>query len=217
MVRTVGGPDRLVHLVALPVSEPLSVVSALCGALLIPGQVQTVERGTGVPCSMCLIHRVAGQPVTVPEGLTPGGAMPLARRATPLGYAALEWPVTVRGDQVLLALGIEMVALVMPTPLAEQAVVLLASRARPAPVLSYPDMPGRRIVLAAEPFGVELPWPAQVSTTTGQLPLPPTRTPAGPVTWAHLPDGHALGFCREIDLFSAVRSLTQPVPEKPCT
>lgn len=207
-VRMVGEHRGPVHLAALPTLGPPGVVAALCGALLASGRIEIVDPGTGVPCTTCLIHRaVTEQPVTPPAGQAPGGPMALARRATPQGYAALGWPVTVRGNQVLLTVGTELVALIMPTVLADQATVLLTAKARPAPVLAHPQIPGQLIVLAAEPFGVDLPWPSQIRSVTGHLPLPPTRTPAGPVTWAHLPDGHALGFCREIDLFGVIHTL----------
>lgn len=213
-VRPVGGPDRSVHLVALPTAERLSVVSALCGALMLPGRVQAVGVGTGVPCSLCLIHRVAEQPVTMPGELAPGGPMAVTKRATPQGYAALGWPITVREDQVLLEVGTELIALVMPIALAEGVAVLLAARERPVPVLAHPHAPEHRIVLAAEPYGVQLPWPTGVHAVTGHLPLPPTVTPEGAITWIHLPDGHALTFGREIDLAGALRTLTQPTPPR---
>lgn len=215
-VRAVGEQRASVHLAPLPTPGPPGAITTLCGALLASGRIEIVDPGTGVPCSKCLIYQVnREQPVTPPAGHAPGGPMALARRATPQGYAALGWPVTVRGDQVLLNVGTEPVALIMPSVLADQATVLLAAQARPAPVLTHPDMPGQRIVLVAEPFGVDLPWPASIRPITAHLPLPPTVTPAGPVTWAHLPDGHALGFCREIDLLGVVHTLTQPVLQRP--
>lgn len=215
-VRAVGEHRRPVHLAALPAPGPPGAITTLCGALLASGRIEIVDPGIGVPCTTCLIYQAdREQPVTPPAGHAPGGPMAVARRATAQGYAALGWPVTVRGNQVLLNVGTELIALIMPSVLADQATVLLTAQARPAPVLTHPDLPGQRIMLAAERFGVDLPWPAQIRPMTGHLPLPPTVTPAGPVSWAHLPDGHALGFCREIDLFGAVRTLTQPVLEKP--
>jgi len=100
------------------------------------------------------------------------------------------------------------------TALAERVTALLAARERPVPVLAHPHAPGHRIVLATEPFGVELPWPTQVYVVTGQLPLPPTVFSDGPITWTPLPDGHALTFGREIDLASALRTLTRSVPDE---
>ncbi|MGH3932520.1 MAG: hypothetical protein ACRDTF_21385 [Pseudonocardiaceae bacterium] len=211
--RTVGEHCGPVHLAALATpGPPPGAVATLCGAMLASGRIEIVEPGTGVPCTTCLIHQADTElPVTPPDGQAPGGPMAPARRATPPGYAALGWPVTVRGNQVLLAVGTELVALIMPTVLADQATVLLTAKARPAPILAHPQVPDQRIVLAAEPFGVRLRWPTQIRSVAGHLPLPPTRTPAGPVTWTHLPDGHALGFCREIDLFGVVYTLTRPV------
>lgn len=214
-VRTVGEHRGQVHLAVVSTAEPPNAVATLCGALLASGRIEVVDPGTGVPCTICLIHQAdAEQPITPPAGWAVGGPMALARRATPQGYAALGWPVAARGNQVLLAVGTELVALIMPAVLADQATVLLTAKARPAPVLAYPQLPGQRIVLAAEPFSIDLPWPSQIRIVAGHLPLPPTRTPAGPVSWAHLPDGHALGFCREIDLFGVVRTLATSVFEE---
>ncbi|MGH3904552.1 MAG: hypothetical protein ACRDTE_10230 [Pseudonocardiaceae bacterium] len=54
-----------------------------------------------------------------------------------------------------------------------------------------------------------------VRTATGPVPLPPTLTATGPVTWVHLPDCHALGSCREIDIYGALHTLAQRQPG-PC-
>lgn len=62
------------------------------------------------------------------------------------------------------------------------------------------------IVLAGEPYGVVLAWPSEVHRASGSLPLPPTTTPHGPITWVHPPPSNALQLCREIDVFGAVRT-----------
>lgn len=74
-------------------------------------------------------------------------------------------------------------------------------------MLAHPHAPAHWIVLTGEPFGVPLPWPDEIRTVTGHLPLPPTHTPTGPITWVRLPYDHTLGSCREINLFDAVHTL----------
>jgi hypothetical protein len=61
---------------------------------------------------------------------------------------------------------------------------------------------------AAQPYGLALPWPPGVHRVSGAVALPPTGTPHGPVSWVCPPaDGHPLGLCREIEMFSALQSL----------
>lgn len=211
---TAGHTGRAVHLAVLPAQSASGPISTLCGALLNLEKIETAELGSGMPCSMCLILRAATEKPVSPVGELPvPGATPIHRRASPEGYAALGWPVTVRGDQVLLTLDGDVTALVLPTTLAVQTMQVLIGHARPAPILTHPDAPERRILIACEPYGIPLPWPDEVQVVTGQLPLPPTVTPRGVVAWTHLPDGHPLTFCREIDLLGAVhtarRSLAQ--------
>jgi hypothetical protein len=175
-------------------------------------QIEVADLGSGMPCSMCLILRAATeQPVTPVGELSLTGPTPIHRRASPEGYAALGWPVTVRGDQVLLTLNGDVTALILPVSLAEQVAHVLIAQARPAPALTHPDAPEHRILIAGEPYGIPLPWPDEVRVATGHLPLPPTVTPRGTVTWAHLPDGHPLSFCREIDLLGAVHTTLRPL------
>lgn len=209
---TVEDTDRPVHLAVLSARPMLGMISTLCGAMLTLEPVETADLGVSMACISCVMLRATTErPVTSVGALPPGGPTPIRRRASPEGYAALGWPITVRGDQVLLTLGGDVSALVLPTTLAEQTVEILAGRARPAPVLANPYAPEHRILITGESFGIPLPWPDEVHAATGQLPLPPTVTPRGAVTWAHLPDGHALSFCREIDVCDAIRTALQPI------
>ncbi|MGH8920652.1 MAG: hypothetical protein ACRD0H_20350 [Actinomycetes bacterium] len=121
-------------------------------------------------------------------------------------YQVWGWPVTVCGDQVLLTVGVEVTALVLPAGLAEAVTAILASRDRRAPVLVNPDAPKDRVLLAGEPYGVALPWPTRVRIVTGTLPLPPSATPSGPVRWQRRPTTPDLTECREIDIFGAVHT-----------
>jgi hypothetical protein len=175
-------------------------------------QTEVADQGSGVPCSMCLILRAAAEKPVTPVGELPlAGSTPIHRRASPEGYAALGWPVPVRANQVLLTLNGDVTGLILPVSLAEQVAHILIAQARPAPVLTHPDAPEHRILIAGEPYGIPLPWPDEIQAATGNLPLPPTVTPRGAVTWVHLPDGHPLSFCWEIDLLGAVHNALRPV------
>lgn len=137
-----GHTGRAVHLAVLPARSATGPISTLCGALLAREQIEAADVGSGVPCSLCLILRAATEKPVAPVGeLPPAGPTPAHRRASREGYAALGWPVTVRGDQILLTLDGDVTALILPTTLAEQAMQVLITRARPAPVLTHPDAP----------------------------------------------------------------------------
>lgn len=122
-------------------------------------------------------------------------------------YLDWGWPVTVSGDGVLLGLGAEVVAIALPAELADAVVAVLDARRCPVPVLIDARAPGHRVLLAGEAFGVRLPWPAGAGFLTGWVPLPPSATPLGPVTWQRPPVGPDLRACREIDIFGAVQTV----------
>jgi hypothetical protein len=199
---TVGEMARTVHLVVLPRSapQPDAVLTAFCGALLRPEQIETVTPGEGMPCTMCVVHRVAGSPPPDPPApagqITPG--MPPATAAAT--YRHWGWPATQRGNQVHLTLGRRAVALLVPVSLAAEAAALLAARRCPPAVLAHPDAPEHRVLLAGQPFGVPLNWPQDVHRITASVLLPPSTTPHGPVSWVHSPHPQALTLTREIDL-----------------
>ena len=69
-----------------------------------------------------------------------------------------------------------------------------------------------RVLLAGERYGVALPWPPGVHRASGTLPLPPTKTAGGPVTWVHPPEADALRLCREVDVFGALRTALRDPP-----
>jgi len=168
------------------------VVETLCGVSLAAGQIETVAPGVGVPCDQCVLQRDSVEPRPAPSAKT---------------YRAWGWPVTVRGDQVLLTLGVEVTALVLPEGLTEAVTAILTGRDRQVPVLIDPRNPEERVLLAGEPYGMALPWPVRVRILTGTLPLPPSATPRGPVRWRHRPSTPELAGCREIDVFSAVHTM----------
>lgn len=209
----VGDTLRMVHVVPLPLVGEAGVAGvALCGALLCPDEVETVRPGQGMPCSLCLIsHISAGTSPTLaatPRTTDPSEVISSDTRplAAAVGYRVWGWPVVLRGDQVWLNLEPDTVALSIPIPLAERVIAILNQRRCPPLVLVSPDTPELRVLLAGERYGVALPWPPGVCRSTGTVPLPPTMTPRGLVTWMHPPEQDALALCREVDVFAALRT-----------
>ncbi len=200
-----------VHLIPLPMQAAAGEVGALCGALLSPQKLETVEPGQGMPCSMCVLqHAATIQPSSIEP---PETAMPqqttLATHPDKNAYRTLGWPVHLQGDQVVLSLGHWATALVIPIVLAEAITPILIALDRPAPVMLHPDIPGCGVVIAGEPYGVPLPWPEAVQVITKTVMLPPSWTPLGPVRWYSQAPIHPLTVCREIDVFAAMRTAGQ--------
>ncbi|MGH3815123.1 MAG: hypothetical protein ACRDUV_22205, partial [Pseudonocardiaceae bacterium] len=198
-----------VHLLPLPVHAADSAAGALCGALLSPQNLETVEPGQGTPCSMCVRQQAA----TIQAPTTEEAAAPqLAGPSTGLdgtAYCALGWPVRLQDEHVVLPLGHCATAQIVPMDLVEAITPILTALDRPAPVMLHPDAPGCGVVIAGEPYGVPLPWPDAVQVVTGMLALPPSETPHGPVRWYGQAPAHPLATCREIDIFAAVRTAGQ--------
>lgn len=179
-----GEAGRSVHLVSVPRdAEESGVMGALCGVSLVADQIETVAPRVGMPCARCLLHRDS------------------------TAYRRWGWPVTVRGNQVLLTLGFEASALVLPDGLAEAVTAVLTGRDHPTPALVNPGAPQDWVLVVGEPYGIALPWPPTVRPLTGTLPLPPSITSLGPIVWRRAPATPELAECREIDLFSAVRTV----------
>lgn len=65
-------------------------------------------------------------------------------------------------------------------------------------------MPEHWVILGSRCPDMALPWPRYVHQSTDPLPLPPTTTTRGPVTWAHPPQADALYLCREFEVFAAL-------------
>lgn len=128
-------------------------------------------------------------------------------------YLDCGWPVTVRANRVLLAVGAEVIAIALPAGLTDAVVAILDDRHCPAPVLTDPGAPTNQVLLACEPFGAPLPWPTGTYLVSGMVALPPSTTPHGPVTWQRAPEEPELPICREIDIFGAVcTTLRAPDP-----
>lgn len=155
-----------VHLVPLPVRTAVGAVGAFCGTLLSLPKLEAVESGQGVPCSMCVRQHSAT--TQAPRSET--------------DYSSLDWPVQLHGDQLVLPLGHCATAHIVPMDLVAAITPILAALDRPVPVLIHPDAPGCGLVIAGEPYGVPLPWPATVQVVSGMLPLPPARPHTGRCT-----------------------------------
>ncbi len=96
--RGCGEAGRVVHVVPLSDGTGTSgLLGALCGTLLAGEEVETVEPGVGVPCTGCLLYRDA---MALPPSVS--------------SYREWGWPVRSSADQVLLDLGGECTAVVLP-------------------------------------------------------------------------------------------------------
>lgn len=126
-------------------------------------------------------------------------------------YQAWGWPVTRHGHQVQLTLHPDTVALSIPVLLAAQVTGIL-HRDRPPLTLIHPEAPEHWVILAGGRPEVALPWPRCVHQNTTTLPLPPTMTAHGPITWVHPPHADALHQCREFEIFAALRTALRDPP-----
>ncbi|HWR47405.1 MAG TPA: hypothetical protein VN327_07315 [Pseudonocardiaceae bacterium] len=208
-----GRTGRIVHLVPLPPrGETGTTGVAMCGALLCRDLVETVAPGDGMPCLLCAVNHASSAPApatTSPTDATTVGSGP---RGAAVAYRAWGWPVTLRGEQVWLNLEPDTVALIIPLPLAERVTTILNQRRCPPLALAHPDAPEHWVLLAGQRHAVALPWPRSVHWTTGALPLPPTMTPRGPITWTYPPEADALQHCREFEVFAALRTTMRDPP-----
>jgi hypothetical protein len=133
-VRHRGGPAdqgaRAVHLVALPVRPGVGAVGALCGALLPVANIETLEPGEGMPCTMCLLYRTRTRP---------SEQAPAAE------------------DRRLLTLGGTTTALLIPLDLVGRVQAILAARSCPVPILIHPDAPEHRVFVTGDPTASRCP------------------------------------------------------------
>lgn len=210
--------QRVVHLAPLPVEET-GMLSALCGMVLARSSCEVVTPGHGAPCDGCLASHLTLDPSVfddVPSAERTGH--PSADIASPgvglrdaaVTYGGWGWPVVLRREQLWLGLGRDAVALMVPTALAGHVTELLTTRRCPPAVLKHPDAAEHRVLLAGERYGVALPWPVGVHRITSGVLLPPTVSPRGPLTWVHPPGPESMQRCREIDVLTALRALSDP-------
>lgn len=195
---------RTVHVVALPSDGQADALTAGCGAILIPRDLEIVAPGEGMPCTSCVLHCVMD--ATAIEEPPGNGADPAESVPTGTTYQEWGWPVTQERDQLHLNLDHAVSAVMIPTPHCGEVIPILAQRRCLPPVLAHPYAPEHHIVLTGEQYGMQLPWPEEVHQITGTLLLPPTPTPRGPVSWIISPHRDSLRLCREIDLFTALRA-----------
>lgn len=204
----VGEAARAVHVIALPTIDQAGAVSALCGAVLMFDDVETVAPGTGMPCPACIVIHMSG---TTPDEALPVGDLASADApalvASGLAYHEWGWPVTRHHNQVRLSLHSTVSALAIPIPLSTEVTQILTQRQCAPAVLVHPDTPEHHIVATGENHEVPLPWPSPVRRVTGALLLPPAVIPRGPITWYQPPREHSLRLCREIDVFIALRTV----------
>jgi hypothetical protein len=110
---------RTVHVARLPTDGQAGVVGALCGAVLMLHDMQTVIPGEVMPCTICVLTLVTSTP-TIGKPLTdnPDNAgTGLAAGGIGIAYQRWGGPVTLHGDQVRLNLYRDVWALTMPIPL----------------------------------------------------------------------------------------------------
>lgn len=201
-----GETSRTVHVVALPTVVRTDVVSALCGAVLMPSGLEAVAPGEGMPCIACILHCVTQAEEAPSSG--PDHADPARAAPTGITYRQWGWPVTLHQSQVRLSLGDTVSAVMIPARLGIGIIPVLTQRRCAPSVLAHPYLPHHHIVLTGEKYGVPLPWPDRVHQVTGVL-LPPTATLRGPIAWITAPHPDSLQLCREIDLFTALRGKRQ--------
>lgn len=212
-----GETARVVHVIALPTIDRAGAVGALCGAVLMLDDVETVAPGTGMPCPACIIIHMSG---TTPDeappvvGLDSVDASALV--ASGLAYREWGWPVTRHRAEMRLSLHSTVSALAIPTAVSAEVTQILTQRRCAPAVLAHPDTPEYHIMVTGENHEVALPWPSPVRRVTGVLLLPPAVIPRGPITWYQPPREHSLRLCREIDVFVALRTvLRDPRPGGP--
>lgn len=209
----VGETARTVHVVPLLPGGQTGVVGALCGAVLMLPDMETVIPGAGMPCTLCILTLGRSTPALgEPPAGSPTEDAGTRLVAGGLAYQEWGWPVTLHGDQVQLSLCHEVSAWAMPVPLCTKVTRILTDRSCAPAALAHPDAPEHRIILTGDCYGVRLPWPHDVHQVTGVLLLPPTVTPHGPITWTQPPQEDSLRGCREIDLFGALRTARRDSP-----
>ncbi len=201
-----GQTTRAVHLVPILDRHVAGTVGTLCGAVLSLEDIETVNSGQGMPCTMCILHHVtATAPAVVPPVDSPDSDG--AGLISGVAYQEWAWPVTQHRDQIRLRLDCDVSAIAIPILLATEVLPLLTARHCDPAVLAHPYTPEHHLILTGERLPAPLPWPPGVHQITGTLALPPTMTPRGPITWIRSPHQDSLHLSREIDVFGALRAV----------
>jgi hypothetical protein len=201
-----GQTARAVHLVPMPDGAVAGTVGTLCGALLGLEEIETVNFGQGLPCTMCVLHQVSvTAPVVEPPVDSPDSEG--AGLINGVAYQAWGWPVIQHRDQTRLRLDCNVSAIAIPILLSTELTQILIERHCDPAVLAHPYTPEHHLILTGERFGTPLPWPPGVHQVIGVLMLPPTMTPRGPMTWIQPPHQDSLHLSREIDVFAALRTI----------
>lgn len=191
-----------VHLVRAPDECEASVILALCGDLLCPGEIEMVGLGTGLPCMACLASRA----IAIGSSAVDYEGRDAEIAGGPL-YSGWGWPVTQQRDLIQLSLDRDASAIAIPLPLSVEVTRVLTARHCAPAVLAHPYAPEHQMVLTGEKFGAALPWPPGVYQVSGSVMLPPTMTVGGPITWVQPPSKDSLRLAREIDVFGALRTV----------
>jgi hypothetical protein len=201
-----GQTTHAVHLAPLPDRHLAGTVGTLCGALLSLEDIEIVNSGQGMPCTMCILNQVtATAPAVVPPVDSPDSDDAVFING--VAYQAWAWPVTRHRDQIRLRLDCDVSAIAIPILLATEVLPLLTARHCDPAVLAHPYTPEHHLILTGERFPAPLPWPPGAHQITGTLLLPPTMTPRGPITWIRSPHQDSLHLSREIDVFGALRAV----------
>ena len=199
-----GQTSRAVHLVPMPDAHVAGTVGTLCGALLSVEKIEALSPGQGMPCTMCALHQINAPAAEPPAGSPDNEGTRLINGDV---YQAWGWPVIQHRDQIRLSLDCDVSAIEVPVLLSAELTQILTERHCAPAVLARPYAPEHHLILTGERFGVALPWPPGVQQVTGDVILPPTMTPRGPITWVQPPHQNLLHFSREIDVFSALHTV----------
>ena len=87
---TAGQVTRTVHVVSHTGPMTCGAVTPRCGALLAVEQIEIVNPGEGMPCTLCILLRSSTPPPVLPGKSRPEvtGSLPLPPTVTPAGWCA---------------------------------------------------------------------------------------------------------------------------------
>lgn len=126
--------DHSVHLLPLPLPHirRAEQAGALCGRRMHPDQIEPVAPGDGEWCQLCFVAHVTGQPAH--SGISSPGIPAVDHDSAVAGYRELDWPITLRGRDIVLNLDpLQAVAIVVPALLSTEVTEILDRRRCPPP------------------------------------------------------------------------------------